>query len=101
MTNYQKAQEVIEKAGLIYNKSAEQLKEGKWFLNVKNPRTEEYFQWHDLKQVGIDPPDEIAAKRRYPIKVVNSIYRVQSLDGKEWLMSRQTWTGLDRNGNEV
>jgi hypothetical protein len=51
--------------------------------------------------VGIDLPDEIAAKRRYPMKVVNSIYRVQLLDAKEWLMSRQSRIGLDRNGNEV
>ena len=65
--------EVIEKAGLIYNKSAEQLKEEKWFEQVKNPRSEDFFQWHDLKQVGIDPPDEIAAKRRYPIKVVRMV----------------------------
>lgn len=51
--------------------------------------------------MGSDLPDEIAAKRRYPMKVVNSIYRVQLLDAKEWLMSRQSWIGLDRNGNEV
>lgn len=101
MTNYAKTREVVEKAGLVYNKSAEELKEEKWYEQVKNPRTEDYFQWSDLKQVGIDPPDELAAKRRYPIKTVNTIFRVHTVDDKEFLMSRQTWTGLDRNGNEV
>lgn len=71
-------------------------------MSKSNPQTEDFIQWSDLKQrENLDPPDEIAAKRKYPIKAVNSIYRAQSLDGKEFLMTRQTWTGLDMNGNEI
>ncbi len=100
---YAKTQEIVEKVGLKWNKPAGQLKEERWLEAVKNPQTGEFFQWSDLKLVvGIDPPDELAAKRKYPVKTVNSIIRVQTMvDNKEWIMSRQTWTGLDRNGNEV
>jgi hypothetical protein len=84
-----------------YVKTPEQVKEERWYEQVTNPRTGTYFQWSDLKQVGIEPFNDDVAKRKYPIKVVNSIYRVQSPDGREWLRSRQTWTGLDRMGNEV
>jgi len=99
--NYQKTQEVLEKAGLKYTKSAEQLKEEKWFDNVKNPRTGDFFQWSDLKQIGIDPLDEETGKRKYPIKKVTQIIRIQTPEGREFLKSRQTWIGLDRQGNEV
>lgn len=60
----------------VYNKSAEELKEEKWFATVKYPTTRDFFQWSDLKQVGIDPPDPEAAKRRYSIKIVNTIFRI-------------------------
>jgi hypothetical protein len=35
VSSYAKTREVIEKAGLVYNKSAEELKEEKWFEQVK------------------------------------------------------------------
>ena len=62
--NYQKIQEAIEKAKLKYNKTAEQLKEEKWYETVKNPRTENFFQWSDLKAEGIDPPEQELAKKK-------------------------------------
>jgi hypothetical protein len=104
VSTYTKTQELVEKAGLKWDKPPGRLKEEKWFDSVKNPQTGDFFQWSDLKLIaGIDPPDELAAKRKYPIKTVNCIIRVQTTadNNKEWIMSRQTWTGLDRNGNEV
>jgi hypothetical protein len=38
---------------------------------------------------------------KYPIKTVNTIIRLRTADGKEWLISQHTWTGLDQSGNEV
>jgi uncharacterized protein YkuJ len=30
----------------------------------------------------------------------DEIYRIKKADGSEWLVSRQTWIGLDRLGND-
>jgi hypothetical protein len=38
---------------------------------------------------------------KYPLKQVNSIYRIRALDGSEYLKSRQMWWGLDQAGNPV
>jgi hypothetical protein len=62
MTNYQKTQELFEKEvnkvpGLKYEKSGEQLSEEKWFAQVKNPNTDEFFQLEDLRAVGAVPAD--------------------------------------------
>jgi hypothetical protein len=110
--NYKKAKQIIVAAGVVYEKVidelkpgflAEERKESKWFDQVTNPQKDNAFiQWADLKQVGIEPPDELTAKRKYPIKGVSSISRLQRIsDLKEFILSRQFWIGLDRNGNEV
>jgi hypothetical protein len=62
MTNYQKTQELFEKevnkaSGLKYEKSGEQHSEEKWFAQVKNPNTGEFFQLEDLRAVGAVPGD--------------------------------------------
>jgi hypothetical protein len=49
MVDYQKTQELFEKEvnkapGLKYEKSGEQHSEEKWFAQVKNPNTGEFFQ---------------------------------------------------------
>ena len=62
MANYQKTQELFEKEvnkalGLKYEKSGEQLAEEKWFQQVKNPNSNEFFQLEDLRAVGAVPAD--------------------------------------------
>ena len=37
----------------------------------------------------------------YPLKEVDTIIRIKKADGTKWLASTQTWTGLDRYGNET
>ena len=53
MANYQKTQELFEKevnkvSALKYEKSGEQLSEEKWFAQLKNPNSGEFFQLEDL-----------------------------------------------------
>jgi hypothetical protein len=108
MTNYQKTQELFEKEvnkvpGLKYEKSGEQLSEEKWFAQVKNPNTDEFFQLEDLRAVGAVPADfrKDEKPKKYPVKKIDEIIRIKKADGSEWLVSRQTWIGLDRLGNDM
>ena len=39
--------------------------------------------------------------KNYPVKGVDTIINIKKADGAEWLGSTQTWTGLDRYGNEM
>jgi hypothetical protein len=39
--------------------------------------------------------------KNYPVKEVDTIIRIKKADGAEWFASTQTWTGLDRYGNEM
>ena len=85
--NYKKAKQIIVAAGVVYEKVidelkpgflAEERKESKWYEQVTNPQKDGAFiQWADLKQVGIEAPDELIAKKKYPIKGISSIWRLQ------------------------
>jgi hypothetical protein len=77
-----------------------QLKEEKWLAQVTNPNTGEFLQPEQLKAAGLVSND-YSNNKKYPIKTVYQIQRLQTADGKEWLLSRQMWTGLDRLGNEL
>ena len=84
------------------------MKEQKWFENVKSKRTGEYYQAEDLITRGMvaktwKPPhvDEKGDPLKYPLKYVNSIYRVLTADMSEWLTSTQTWWGIDIFGNAL
>jgi hypothetical protein len=62
MANYSKTQELFNREpnkapGLRYEKSGEQLSEEKWFQQVKNPNSNEFFQLEDLRAVGAVPGD--------------------------------------------
>jgi hypothetical protein len=74
-----------------------QLKEEKWLAQVTNPNTGEFLQPEQLKAAGLVSND-YSNNKKYPIKTVYQIQRLQTADGKEWLLSRQMWTGLDRLG---
>jgi hypothetical protein len=98
MTNYSKTQELFNREpnrvpSLKYEKSGEQLSEEKWFVQVKNPNTGEFFQLEDFR---IDEKP-----KKYPVKKIDEIIRIKKVDGTEWLVSRQTWIGLDRLGNDM
>jgi hypothetical protein len=108
MANYEKTQDLFNSEpnrvpGLKYEKSGEQLAEEKWFAQVKNPNTGEFFQLEDLRAVGAVPADfrKDEKLKRYPFKKVDTIIRIKKADGSEWLKSRQSWIGLDRLGNDV
>jgi hypothetical protein len=108
MANYQKTQELFEKEinkvpGFKYEKSGEQVSEEKWFAQVKNPNTGEFFQLEDLRAVGAVPGDfrKDEKPKKYPVKKIDEIIRIKKVDGTEWLISRQTWIGLDRLGNDM
>jgi hypothetical protein len=114
MTNYSRTRELFNKepkkspdlkykdtfpAGFFGQEAAEE----KWFSQVKNPNTGEFFQLENLKALGILPSDfkDGEKPKNYPLKEVDSIIRIKKADGTEWLASTQTWTGLDRYGNEI
>jgi hypothetical protein len=108
MANYQKTQELFNgepnrEPGLKYEKSGEQLSEEKWFEQVKNPNTGEFFQLEDLRALGAVPSDfrKDEKPKKYPFKKVDTIIRIKKTDGSEWLKSRQSWIGLDRLGNDI
>jgi hypothetical protein len=114
MVNYSKTQELFNKepkkspdlkykdtfpAGFFGQEAAEE----KWFSQVKNPNTGEFFQLENLKALGILPADfkDGEKPKNYPLKEADTIIRIKKADGTEWLASTQTWTGLDRYGNEI
>jgi hypothetical protein len=108
MANYEKTQwlfnsEPNRAPGLNYIKSGEQLAEEKWFAQVKNPNTGEFFQLEDLRSVGAVPADfrKDEKLKKYPVKKIDAIIRIRKADGSEWLKSRQSWVGLDRLGNDI
>ncbi len=62
MANYQKTLELFNKEpnkvpGLKYEKSGQQVDEEKWFAQVKNPNSGEFFQQEDLRTIGSVPAD--------------------------------------------
>jgi hypothetical protein len=114
MVNYSKTQELFNKEpkkspDLKYKDTfpasffGEEMAEERWFSQVKNPNTDEFFQLENLKAHGIIPADfrDGEKPKNYPIKEVDTIIRIKKADGTEWLASTQTWTGLDRYGNEI
>jgi hypothetical protein len=108
MANYSKTQELFNRESnkvstLKYEKSGEQLSEEKWFAQVKNPNTGEFFQLEDLRAVGAVPADfrKDEKPKKYPLKKIDEIIRIKKADGTEWLTSRQTWVGIDRLGNDM
>jgi hypothetical protein len=108
MANYQKTQDLFNREpnrapSLKYEKSGEQLSEEKWFAQVKNPNNGEFFQLEDLRAVGAVPTDFRKDEKpmKYPVKKIDEIIRIKKADGTEWLVSRQTWIGLDRLGNDM
>jgi hypothetical protein len=96
----QKDRRSIQKRRNKIWKPPHQLKEERWLAQVTNPNTGEFLQPEQLKSAGLVSSDYSNSKK-YPIKTVYQIHRFKSADGKEWLISRQMWTGLDRLGNEV
>jgi hypothetical protein len=98
--DYKKTEEAYKREGVRYEKPPLQLKEEKWLAQVTNPNTREFLQPEQLKAAGLVSND-YSNNKKYPIKTVYQIQRLQTADGKEWLSSRQMWTGLDRLGNEL
>ena len=79
-----------------------------WYDKVKSKRTRDFYQAEDLIKRDMVPPDwqpphldSEGKPQIYPVKHVNSIIRVRTMDGKEWLKSRQMWYGLDQAGNQI
>ena len=84
MDNYQKTQELFYSEpnrvpGLKYEKSGEQISEEKWFAQVKNPNTGEFFQLEDLRAVGAVPGDfrKDEKPKKYPVKKIDEIIRIK------------------------
>jgi hypothetical protein len=108
MLNYSKTQELFNREpnkvpGLKYEKPEEQISEEKWFAQVKNPNTSEFFPLEDLRAVGAVPADfRIDEKpKKYPVKKIDEIIRIKKVDSTEWLTSRQTCIDIDRLGNDM
>ena len=55
--NYQKTRQFFESTGegLKYEKPPHEKKEERWYETTSNPRTGQFLQWADLRQIGIDP----------------------------------------------
>ena len=83
-------------------------KELRWYDDVRSKRTGEYYQANELIRRDLvskkwTPPhiNEKQEPLEYPLKYVTGIYRVRIADMSEWLMSTQTWWGLDVFGNAL
>jgi hypothetical protein len=84
MANYQKTQDLFngelnKVPSLKYEKSGEQHSEEKWFEQVKNPNTGEFFQLEVLRAVGAVPADfrKDEKPKKYPVKKIDEICRVK------------------------
>ena len=67
---------------------------------IKNPTTGNYIQYKDLTGPDYRTDDNKAVKV-YPLVRVFRLIRVKTPDDREWVKSRQQWTGLDQLGNEI
>jgi hypothetical protein len=90
MANYSKTQELFNREpnrvpSLKYEKLGEQLSEEKWFAQVKNPNTGEFFQLEDLRAVGAVPADfrKDEKPKKYPVKKIDEIIRIKKVDGTD------------------
>jgi hypothetical protein len=114
MTNYSKTRELFNKEpkkspDLKYKDTfpagffGEEMAEERWFSQVRNPNSGEFFQLENLKALGVLPADfkDGEKPKNYPLKEVDTIVRIKKADGTEWLTSTQTWIGLYRYGNEI
>jgi hypothetical protein len=79
-----KTQELFEKEvntvpGLKSEKSGEQNSEEKWFTQVKNLHTCEFFQLEDLRAIGAVPADfrKDEKPKKYPVKKIDEIIRIK------------------------
>ena len=113
MPNYQETKELIEKEGLSCEKVmmnagrvgdfGEMRSEEKFFEQVKNPLTGEYFQVEQLKAAGTIPPDymlppDFPSDTRFPVIKTNAIFRLKHSDAKEYIYSRATYYGINMVG---
>jgi hypothetical protein len=102
MPNYSKTEEIFKKEGVIYEKKGDELSEDRWYEQVKNPVTGEFWQLETLKAAGLVSSDfKLPPKfegKKFPVIEVNAILRVKTSDAKEWLVSRQMHYGIDKFG---
>ena len=111
--NYEKVRELYQELGQIkkFEETADftrYRKEQRWYEDVTSKRTKEYYQANELIRRDLvskkwTPPhiNEKQESLEYPLKYVTGIYRVRTGDMSEWLMSTQTWWGLDVFGNAL
>jgi hypothetical protein len=57
MANYKKTEEVFNKENVPYTKPPEKISEERFFEQIKNPITGDYFQLETLKNAGAVPYD--------------------------------------------
>jgi hypothetical protein len=97
MSNFQKTEACYAEEKYKYQKPVEQQGHELWYQKVTNPDTGTFYKISDL-QIGTR---KIKEDKPYPIKHANQIIRIQTADNKEWLASRQQWTAVDSQGNEI
>ena len=99
MPNYRKTEAFFKQENVPYDrfKTGDQMSEERFFEQVKNPVTGDFFQLDMLKAAGAIPSDFTLPpgfeNKRFPVITVNSIYRMKASKGKEYLKSRQMYYG--------
>lgn len=92
MPNYSKTEEIFKKEGVIYEKKGDELSEDRWYEQVKNPVTGEFWQLETLKAAGLVSSDfKLPPKfegKKFPVIEINAILRVKTSDA---LWDRQVW----------
>ena len=101
MTNYKQTEDIYKNANYPYKKPLEQLDFESWTKKVTG-ESGEYYQPSSLHSAGLVPDGFIEEHKgiKYLLQHVNQIIRVKTVDGREWLESRQTCIAIDRIGNK-
>ena len=97
MVNYQRTEECYKRENYAYPIPIEQKGYEMWLQKVTNPNTVTFYKISDLPIEWRKNKED----KPYPIKHANQIIGIKTADGREWLKSKQQWTAIDGQGNEI
>ena len=100
MTNYQQTEDIYKKVNYPYKKPLEKLDFESRTKKVPD-ESGVYYQLSSLHSAGLVPDGFIEEQKgvKYLLQHANQIIR-KTVDGGEWLESRQTWIAIDRIDNK-
>lgn len=75
----------------------------KWLRQVTSPQSGKFYNTQMLKNAGIIDDDEETEydDKTFPIRELNRLVKLRTVDGKCWITRGEMWLGLSRVGNII